>query len=105
MALNVCTTQNLILERSYVVNAILLVRLPLRIVLLEELTLTKFKNNRFYWKFANKTIHPIYENTNLDKYNVFLRESDLTKFSSFFIFKEEHLTQNEPFSVSEIFSF
>lgn len=87
------------------VNAILLVRLPLRIVLLEELTLTKFKNNRFYWKFANKTIHPIYENTNLDKYNVFLKESDLTKFSSFFIFKEEHLTQNEPFSVSEIFSF
>lgn len=69
------------------VNAILLVRLPLRIVLLEELTLTKFKNNRFYWKFANKTIHPIYENTNLDKYNVFLKESDLTKFSSFFYFQ------------------
>lgn len=66
------------------------------ITYLEELTLVKHKNNRYMWKEVSVT--PAFLVYTYDSsINIFLKGDQLSRFGSFYFFRESHLKKTKPF--------
>ena len=63
---------------------------------IDELKLIKFKNNRYMWKTVNTINSKLFLHKD-DSIQIFLKEEELSRFGSFYYFKEYHLDKKEPF--------